>query len=136
MFNPEIFIPMKASYGTKGERKKGKGVLTVISSKKNGHRIIIPVDLAEELQLNGTVQMGFQENRLVLGKRLPNTEGAFVLKTLSKRKLVLYSTSAVKRIVDVMELDFSQKVSHTFYDLEMDEWEGNPIALFEKEGEG
>ena len=108
----------------------------MISSKKNGHRIIIPVDLAEELQLNGTVQMGFQENRLVLGKRLPNTEGAFVLKTLSKRKLVLYSTSAVKRIVDVMELDFSQKVSHTFYDLEMDEWEGNPIALFEKEGEG
>lgn len=135
MINFNDFEPIKAVNATKKPCNNKKGVLTLISSKKNGYRILIPAMLAKELQLVDEIQIGFVNQSLLIGRCLPKTKNSFPLRRLKNVKFVVYSKSVVKEIADKLDLDFTDKVSFTFYNVELDEWKGNPVAKISKGSE-
>lgn len=119
---------------SKEGNRRYKGVLTLVSSKKNGKRLMLSTELVETLQLGDekAVMLGFVDKALVMGARLPGKSYAFPLKKMG-RKYVLYSVSVVREISRIQNINFDTKVSHTWYSSKIDEYEGSPIAIFEPE---
>lgn len=125
------FLPLNVTERCK-TRGNSKGSLTMICSNKNGKRLIISEELAQILELDGSVQIGFVEDNLVLGKHLPGDGNGFLLKRQGK-KPVIYSAELVHAIAEKQQIDFANTVSHTWYNPIMDEYENIPVVLFNPE---
>ncbi len=116
-------------------RNNRKGVLTIVKKQGSSHCIIFSVQLAEELDLEDRVVVGFdkEDEKIFLAKKLPGiTHDGYELKCrMSKGKCikkVIYSASLVREIIETLHLDFSKKTSVTLYDLELDDEAGYKIA--------
>lgn len=116
------------------KRKGGvkEGFVTIINSSKNGRRILLSSKLTSELHIENSVHIGFLDNQLAIKACSPEEEGAFMLKKHGKKK-ILYSSEAVRRIVEQLRLDFKDRVSYTFYNVELDTYEDQIVAKFKKE---
>lgn len=116
-------------------RKRGggkKGSLTMINSK-NGKRLEFSNELIETLDINdNTVQIGFSDNIVIFGTNLPGTDNRFVFRGSEKQKII-YCTAAVEEITRVQDIHFGDGVSFTWYKPIVDEYEGRPIVMFERE---
>lgn len=133
MLKETHFIPLCIKQNNKNYNGKKGGILTAILSK-NGKRLMLSPYLAEVLKLDGTVQIGFEDKSILLGKHLSDKCSDFKLKMVGKKK-VLYSANAVETIASRLELDFTQGCSYTFYDVKLEEDGEYTIARFSKEAD-
>ena len=72
--------------------------------------------------------MSFSGDKIAIGEQLPNNDNYIKIKAL-KSKGVIYSAEIVKEITDIYELDFSNKTSITFLDVEYVKYEENVVAI-------
>ncbi|MDR7871335.1 MAG: hypothetical protein RIN55_10765 [Tissierellaceae bacterium] len=113
------FSKLRASK-SKSESKSyyGEGKITIINSENNGKRITIAREPIEELGNPNSLQIGFLEDSLVIGPKLPENEISYNLRK-SGAKSVIYSSDLVKEITEEYNLDYSNgRVSITFGDVE------------------
>ena len=110
--------------------KKGiaeAGVMSIINSK-TGKRIIVSNEIMEKLNKPERVVMSFSEDKIAIGEQLPNNYNYINIKVL-KSKGVIYSAGIVMEITDLYKLDFSNKTSITFLDVEYVKYEENVVAI-------
>lgn len=110
--------------------KKGiaeAGVMSIINSK-TGKRIIVSNEIMEKLNKPERIVMSFSEDKIAIGEQLPNNDNYINIKVL-KSKGVIYSAGIVKEITDLYKLDFSNKTSITFFDVEYVKYEDNVVAI-------
>lgn len=101
--------------------RKGEGYITIVNSKKNGKRIELLNKLTDVINFNDSVKIGFLENELVIVPTDANVElPIFKFKKVGTKK-VIYSASLVQEIAKVLQLDFSERVSYTISNAEIDE---------------
>ena len=99
-----------------------------IVSAKTGKRIVISKEIMEKLNKPERIVMSFAEDKIAIGEQLPNNDNYINIKVL-KSKGVVYSSGIVKEITDLYELDFSNKTSITFLDVEYVKYEENVVAI-------
>ncbi|MCM3116314.1 hypothetical protein M3610_13495 [Neobacillus sp. MER 74] len=95
-------------------RYVGAGVITIINSERNGKRIILSKELMEELLEPELVQIAFSSNEIAIGEEIPNNDHHFNVRK-NGAKGVIYSAGLIQEITGLFNLDFSNKVSVTFY---------------------
>ena len=103
------------------------GAMSVINSK-TGKRIIVSREIMEKLNKPERVVMSFAVDKIAIGEQLPNNDNYINIKVL-KSKGVIYSAGIVKEITDLYKLDFSNKTSITFFDVEYVKYEENVVAI-------
>ena len=135
MFNPDKFTPVSVDNHNAKRKGGGEGALTIINTQNNGKRLMLSEKLVKTLEIEGDkkLQVGFVEKALVLGKKLPGSGSQFELKRLGK-KYVIYCAELIRQISNIQGLSFEKGVSYTWYSPSVDEYEGNPIVIFEPEG--
>lgn len=132
MFDVKKFVPLCLMQRTT-IRTRGKGMLTVISSKNNGKRILLSASLIETLKIKDFIKLGFIDDVLVVGIDLPGEENQYQLRVQGNKR-VLYSAPVVSKIAEHMHLDFSDRTCYTFCDVQLEEYNSVYIALFRKDG--
>jgi hypothetical protein len=105
----------------------GAGVITIVYSEANGKRIKLSKGLMEELGNPQKVQFAFFDGLLAISSDLPGNNSYI---SLAKGGIV-YSAALIHEIVNEFDLDYSERVSITFQDVEYEENDGAPIALIE-----
>lgn len=118
-------IPSMSTSNSRGT--VGSGALTIIHSKKNGKRVSLGREVLENLHHPEYVKVAFTDQAVIVMEGSPDDEQAFVLRS-SGKKGVIYSTHLVEEITELFELNFSEKVSHTCYDVSYELLDGQPIA--------
>ena len=103
------------------------GAMSVINSK-TGKRIIVSREIMEKLNKPERVVMSFAVDKIAIGEQLPNNDNYINIKVL-KSKGIIYSAGIVKEITDLYKLDFSNKTSITFLDVEYVKYEENVVAI-------
>ncbi|NMM65239.1 amidophosphoribosyltransferase [Clostridium sp. P21] len=103
------------------------GVISIIKAK-TGNRIIFSKELLEELNNLEKVQVAFTEDSIIIGEKLPNNQSSFNIKR-SGSKGIIYSTELVNEVSELFELDFSDKTSITFNEVEYLVNEECPVAV-------
>lgn len=103
------------------------GAMSIVNAK-TGKRIIVSREVMEKLNNPERVVMSFAVNKIAIGEQLPNNDNYIKIKAL-KSKGVIYSAEIVKEITDIYELDFSNKTSITFLDVEYVKYEENVVAI-------
>ena len=103
------------------------GAMSIINAK-TGKRITISNEIMEVLNNPSKVVISFTENRIAIGEQLPNNDNYFNIKIL-KSKGVIYSAGIVKEITNMYQLDFSNRTSITFSDVEYAKYEDNVVAI-------
>jgi len=104
------------------------GLLSIISTDRNGNRIILSKTLLEELNRPSSLQFSFSDDEMALGEELPENINSFQIKKQGV-KGVIYSTSLVKEITHSLQLDFTRKASITFRDARYVEYCNKKIAI-------
>ncbi len=112
-----------------------KGYCTLVCSSKNGKRLVFSKNLSETLELEDMVKVAFDgKGGLWVGRDLPGITESFHLKDSTSEKKVIYRASLIQKIIKELKIDLAEKVSVTFYGLQLENWEGHAIArLTEKE---
>lgn len=103
------------------------GVMSVINSK-NCRRITLAKDVMSELNNPKSISISFSDDRLAVAERLPNNDNLLKVKS-SGNKGVIYSSGLVSEITDKYGLDFSNKVSITFSQVNYVQWNGYTVAI-------
>lgn len=103
------------------KRTDGQGQITIVNSRKNGKRIELLKPLTDLMEIEDEVKIGFIENALIIFPA--NAKVALPMFSLKKvgTKKVIYSASLVQEIAEVLQLDFSKRVSYTISNAEIDE---------------
>ena len=121
----DSFKPSESKSINKGIAEAG--VMSIINSK-TGKRIIVSNEIMEKLNKPERIVMSFSEDKIAIGEQLPNNDNYINIKVL-KSKGVIYSAGIVKEITDLYKLDFSNKTSITFFDVEYVKYEDNVVAI-------
>lgn len=103
------------------------GVMSIVKAK-TGNRQTLSKELLQELNNPERVQIAFTEGSVIIGERLPNNNSSFNVK-ISGAKGIIYSSQLVKEITDWFELDFSNRTSITFNEVEYILNEEYPVAI-------
>lgn len=104
------------------------GVLSIISSKRNGKRIVLSEKIMTELDNPENVQFAFDSSTIAVAECLPDNDKSFNIK-ISGKKGIVYAANLVDEVAEELQLDFSDKTSITFYDAEYDNHEEWPVAI-------
>ena len=108
---------LRAPKNTQNLKKTdGQGQITIVNSRKNGKRIELLKPLTDLMEIEDEVKIGFMENTLILFPA-----NAKVTLPIFSLKKVIYSASLVQEIAEVLQLDFSERVSYTISNAEIDE---------------
>jgi len=110
---------------------KQKGVFSIVNALKRGKRISISNEVHDMIGAPASIQVAFRGNSLILSKQLsPNKKesGYFLLKPQGKSQMC-YCTELVREISKRYSLDFSDRVSITFYDVEYETIDKNLAAV-------
>lgn len=121
----ERFQP--ASSKTTSRSNSIAGVMSVVNSNC-GKRVTLSKDLMDKLNNPNKVTMSFSEESIAIGVTLPNNNNQLTIKLIGK-KGVIYSAGIVSEITDKYGLDFSNRTSVTFSEVEYIENEGCTIAI-------
>ena len=120
------FLSSKSS--GENSRSLPSGVMSVINSKRCGKRVTISKELTNELNNPEVLQFAFNENEIAIGEDIPENDHFFTVK-VSGAKGVIYSSSLVLEITDLFNLDYSDKVSITFYQVRYVTNGGKKVAI-------
>ena len=121
----DSFKPSESKSINKGIAEAG--IMSIINSK-TGKRIIVSREIMEKLNKPERIVMSFSEDKIAIGEQLPNNDNYINIKVL-KSKGIIYSAGIVKEITDLYKLDFSNKTSITFLDVEYVKYEENVVAI-------
>ena len=121
----DSFKPSESKVRSKSIGKAG--AMSIVNAK-TGKRIIVSREVMEKLNNPERVVMSFAVNKIAIGEQLPNNDNYINIKVL-KSKGVIYSAGIVKEITDLYKLDFSNKTSITFFDVEYVKYEDNVVAI-------
>ena len=103
------------------------GVLSIIKAK-TGNRITLGKSLLDELNNPEKIQISFAEDSVIIAEKLPNNDSSFNVK-LTGTKGIVYSAGLVREISELFKLDFSDKTSITFSEVEYVLNEDYPVAI-------
>ena len=110
------------------------GAISLINTK-SGKRLIIAKSLISNLNNPSKVVIGLSKNKLAIGEKLPANENYFTVKDY-KGKGVIYSADLVKEISEKFKLDFSNRTTITFEEVEYIEYEDTTVAIITINNEG
>ena len=103
------------------------GAMSVINSK-NGKRVPFSKDVMNELNNPESVSISFSDESLAVAERLPNNNNQLKVKNIGN-KGVIYSAGLVSEITDKYGLDFSNRTSITFSEVNYIENNGCTVAI-------
>lgn len=109
------------------QRKAEKAPARVVFSK-NGKRLEISPQLAEELCLEEHIQIVFEKNSLWLGKCFSDEMPKYPLKKQSNGFVVVYNAKLIEEISKKMALDFTSRTSYSLYCSEVDSYQGTSVV--------
>lgn len=104
-----------------------KGGFSVIKAQ-TGNRVTIAKQGYEHLGKPNTLQFAFTDTSVIIGANLPNNSNDFNVKD-SNGKAIVYSTPLVTEIAEAFELDFTNRTSMTFGDIQYTNSEGSPVII-------
>lgn len=104
-----------------------EGVISVVSNK-NCKRVSISKKLAEQLRKPKEVVISYSNDKIVIGTTLPNNSNYFNVKYVGN-KGIIYSSELVKEIEARYGLDFSNRTSITFSEVEYAKYEVYKVAI-------
>ena len=84
--------------------------------------------LISNLNNPSKVVIGLSKNKLAIGPKLPDNENHFTVEDY-KGKGVIYSADLVKEISEKFKLDFSNRTTITFEEVEYIEFEDTTVAI-------
>ena len=103
------------------------GAISLINTK-SGKRLIMAKVLIRKLNNPNKIVIGLSKNKLAIGEKLPANENYFTVKDY-KGKGVIYSADLVKEISEKFKLDFSDRTTITFEEVEYIEFEDTTVAI-------
>lgn len=103
------------------------GVMSVINSK-SCKRIVLSSEVIYKLNNPNTISISFSDDSLAIAERLPNNDNLLKLRS-SGKKGVIYSSGLVSEITDKYGLDFSNRVSITFSEVNYVKCNGYTVAI-------
>lgn len=120
------FEGVKSTESSKHKRAIN-GVISLVNTK-SGKRLIIAKSLIGNINNPIKVVIGLSKNKLAIGEKLPANENYFTVKDY-KGKGVIYSADLVKEISEKFKLDFSNRTTITFEEVEYIEFEDTTVAI-------
>ena len=108
------------------------GAISIVCSTNNGYRVVLSRTLVEALDIDGEVWVAKADYYIMIAsKPFCDQASRFFLRPDSNGKRVIYCKSLAIELVEVLELDFDDKVSNTVYeyDFEEDEETGIKYAI-------
>ena len=120
------FKAVKSRENSKHKRVTN-GAISLINTK-SGKRLIMAKLLSSNLNNPSKVVIGLSKNKLAIGEKLPANENYFTVKDY-KGKRVIYSADLVKEISEKFKLDFSNRTTITFEEVEYREYEDTTVAI-------
>jgi len=105
------------------------GVLSVVNSEKNGKRVSLPRSVMERLNNPKTLQFAFTDEEIAVGERLSGDNATFTPRRDKEGRALIYAANLVREITEHFGLDFTNRVSITFHDVEYHEVDGYPFAI-------
>lgn len=124
-YNLENFIASTSK--TISKTSTEAGVMSVINSK-NSRRITLDKDLMSELSNPEMISISFSDDSIAIAEKLPNNDNLLKVRK-SGGKGVIYSVGLVSEITNKYMLDFSNRTSITFSDVEYIQLNGFTIAI-------
>ncbi|MFR4998366.1 MAG: hypothetical protein ACLUDK_14235 [Clostridium paraputrificum] len=119
------FIPSSSRGIEKATTRNG--VMSIIYAK-TGKRVNIDKKLLNTIGCESTVKFSFNDNLVAIAKELPNNNNCFNIK-LGKSRGNIYSSDLVKELIKKYSLDFTNRTSITFNDVEYVDVEGIKVAI-------
>ena len=119
------FIPAVSKPITKTTVSKG---LVSIIYAKTGKRIVFDQTFVEDLGVDKTLQIGYNDCHLLLGS---NLSPSYKDRTLRKQgsKYVLYDSALIQELISNFNLDYTGVTSKTFNQVTYKQCQGNKVAL-------
>jgi hypothetical protein len=124
-YNLEMFQPALSVTTSRG------GLQAVVMSVVNsncGKRVTLSKELMDKLRNPTMVAVSFSKESIAIGEMLPNNNNRLTIKP-SGKKGVIYSAGIVSEITDKYRLDFNNRTSITFSEVDFIEVEGSIIAI-------
>lgn len=103
------------------------GVMSVINAE-NSKRMTLSSDVIYKLNNPNTISISFSDDSLAIAERLPNNDNLLKLRS-SGKKGVIYSSGLVSEITEKYSLDFSNRVSITFSEVNYVKCNGYTVAI-------
>lgn len=122
----DLFVPSRSIPVSKSS-SVGKGLVSIIWAP-SGKRITFDQSLIHDLGINETIQIGYNENQLLLAADLGTTYKNRKLKQ-QKSKSVLYDTALIKELIKQFNLDYQDVTSRTFDEVSFKQVQGSKVAL-------
>lgn len=104
-----------------------KGLVSIIYAK-TGKRIVFDQTFVEDLGVDETLQIGYNDCHLLLGS---NLSPSYKDRTLRKQgaKYVLYDSALIQELISNFNLDYTGVTSKTFNQVTYKQCQGNKVAL-------
>lgn len=119
------FQPALSKVTNRSELKAG--VISIVNSNC-GKRITLSKKLMDELSNPSKVAISFSDEVIAIGEKLINNNNQLIIK-VSGTKGIIYSAGIVSEITERYDLDFSNRTSITFSEVEYIEVDGNTVAM-------
>ena len=123
LFKDAIGSTIKSKSRTAGEA----GVMSIVKAR-TGNRNTLSKELLDKLNNPQKIQISYTEDSVIICEKLPNNNSSFNVK-ISGAKGIIYSTQLVKEIAELFGLDFSDRTSITFNEVEYVLNEESPVAI-------
>lgn len=124
-YNLAMFQPAISKTTNRSNLKAG--VMSLVNSDC-GKRVTLSKDLMNKLNNPTKVAISFSEEYIAVGETLPNNNNELTIK-LSGKKGVIYSAGIVSEITNKYGLDFNNRTSITFYEVDYIEVNESTIAI-------
>ena len=125
-YNLENFKASKSKQ--KSVIKINQGVATIINTEKSGKRIVFSNNVMEELGNPPKILISCSDNAIAVGERLPDNQNFLSIK-YSKTKGTIYSAGIVNELTEMYQLDFSNRTSITFSEVNYTTYENYKVAI-------
>lgn len=108
-------------------KRSSNGIMSIVNAK-TGKRIVFARTLLNTLNNPEKVFISFSNNKLAIAERLPENNNSFTLR-YNNRKATIYSTDLTMEMINIFSLDFSDKTTITFTEVEYIEYEDTTVAI-------
>lgn len=120
----EGFIPSNSKGVVNNSRGGGMSVVNA----KTGKRITISKLILDHIKVQDRIQFAFSDNEIAVGRELPDNENYFNIK-ISKSKGNVYCAGLVLEITELYDLDFNEKTSITFDNVQYQNIQGDNVVI-------
>ena len=120
------FESIRASVTNPVKRFGDAGILSIVNSK-NGTRLALSKELYDKLDLPDSVQFGFIENELIVGKTIGDDYTNYDLKSQGAKQII-YCKELIAQVTESYSLDFSNRSSITVHEATYEMLNDNVIA--------